>query len=413
MGKHALLSASSSHRWLNCPPSVRLCESYEDKGNNYAAEGTAAHTLCEYKLKVVLGIRSKDPTADLTYYNAEMEDCANGYAAYILELVETAKQSCADPVVLIEQRLDFSKYVEGGFGTGDCLVIADGTLHIVDYKHGQGVLVEAGDNPQMKLYALGALEIFDGIYDINTVSMTIYQPRRDNVSTHTVFKGASKCGAKNIPEKILQRVCAEVLNLEEFDEDVFLDQVEKIVVNGEDELIFHFHDGEVITQPWESTARTDWWTPEARAAKSAYNKKHPRSSGTITCFSCKISCSKCGQNLRRNTSTRVSGEKAHHWRCPPHNDCGHRGLEENHLKTISTDVLGINDFDEDEFTDKVDRITVVSNEELIFHLKDGSDVTRQWHFKRRQPAWSEERKQRQSKKMTQVWRDKHEQSENS
>ena len=188
MGKHALLSASSSHRWLNCPPSVRLCESYEDKGNNYAAEGTAAHTLCEYKLKVVLGIRSKDPTADLTYYNAEMEDCANGYAAYILELVETAKQSCADPVVLIEQRLDFSKYVEGGFGTGDCLVIADGTLHIVDYKHGQGVLVEAGDNPQMKLYALGALEIFDGIYDINTVSMTIYQPRRDNVSTHTVFK---------------------------------------------------------------------------------------------------------------------------------------------------------------------------------------------------------------------------------
>jgi hypothetical protein len=188
MGKHALLSASSSHRWLNCPPSARLCESYEDKGSEYAAEGTSAHMLCEYKLKVALGIRAKDPTADLSFYNAEMEDCANGYAAYILELVEMAKQSCADPIVLIEQRLDFSKYVEGGFGTGDCLVIADGTLHIVDYKHGQGVLVEAEDNPQMKLYALGALEIFDGIYDIDTVSMTIYQPRRDNVSTYTVFK---------------------------------------------------------------------------------------------------------------------------------------------------------------------------------------------------------------------------------
>lgn len=185
---HALLSASSSHRWLNCPPSARLCESYEDKGSEYAAEGTSAHMLCEYKLKVALGIRAKDPTADLSFYNAAMEDCANGYAAYILELVEMAKQSCADPVVLIEQRLDFSKYVEGGFGTGDCLVIADGTLHIVDYKHGQGVLVEAEDNPQMKLYALGALEIFDGIYDIDTVSMTIYQPRRDNVSTYTVFK---------------------------------------------------------------------------------------------------------------------------------------------------------------------------------------------------------------------------------
>ncbi len=185
---HALLSASSSHRWLNCPPSARLCENYEDKGSEYAAEGTSAHMLCEYKLKVALGIRAKDPTDDLSFYNAEMEDCANGYAAYILELVEMAKQSCADPVVLIEQRLDFSKYVEGGFGTGDCLVIADGTLHIVDYKHGQGVLVEAEDNPQMKLYALGALEIFDGIYDIDTVSMTIYQPRRDNVSIYTVFK---------------------------------------------------------------------------------------------------------------------------------------------------------------------------------------------------------------------------------
>lgn len=188
MSKHAILSASGAHRWMNCTPSARLCESYEDKGSEYAAEGTSAHMLCEYKLKAALGIRAKDPTADLTYYNEEMEDCANGYAAFILEIVETAKQTCADPVVLIEQRLDFSKYVEGGFGTGDCVIITDGTLHVVDYKHGQGVLVEAEDNPQMKLYTLGALEIFDGIYDIDTVSMTIYQPRRDNVSTHTVFK---------------------------------------------------------------------------------------------------------------------------------------------------------------------------------------------------------------------------------
>lgn len=188
MGKHALLSASSSHRWLNCPPSARLCEQYEDKGSDYAAEGTEAHTFGEYKLKTALGIKAKDPSSTLSRYSEEMDECANGYAAYILELVETAKQTCADPVVLIEQRLDFSKYVQEGFGTGDCVIIADGTLHIVDYKHGQGVLVEATDNPQMKLYALGALELFDGIYDINEVSMTIYQPRRDNVSTHTVSK---------------------------------------------------------------------------------------------------------------------------------------------------------------------------------------------------------------------------------
>ena len=188
MGKHALLSASSSHRWIHCPPSVRVCESYEDKGSSFAAEGTDAHTLCEHKLKTILSIHSKDPTEDLTYYSQEMEDCADSYAAYILEQVESAKKSCADTLVLIEQRLDFSRYVEGGFGTGDCVIISDGVLHIVDYKHGQGVLVEAKDNPQIMLYALGALAIFDGIYDIDSVSMTIYQPRRDNVSTHTVFK---------------------------------------------------------------------------------------------------------------------------------------------------------------------------------------------------------------------------------
>ena len=188
MGKHALLSASSSHRWLNCPPSVRLSEHYVDQGSEYTAEGTEAHALCEYKLKTALGLRSSNPTATLHYYCDEMEDCANGYAAFILELVATAKQTCRDPIVLIEQRLDFSRYVRDGFGTGDCVLIADGTLHVVDYKHGQGVLVEAEGNPQMMLYALGALELFDGIYDISTVSMTIYQPRRENVSTHTVFK---------------------------------------------------------------------------------------------------------------------------------------------------------------------------------------------------------------------------------
>lgn len=174
MPKHVLLSASSSHRWLNCPPSARLCEGYDDKGSDFAAEGTDTHTLYEFKLRTALGMEAKDPTEDLTWYNSEMEECANRYVAFVMELVEEAKKTCQDPVVLIEQRLDYSKYVEEGFGTGDCVIIADGTLHIVDYKHGRGVLVEADDNTQMKLYALGALELFDCIYDIDTVSMTIY-----------------------------------------------------------------------------------------------------------------------------------------------------------------------------------------------------------------------------------------------
>lgn len=185
---HAILSASSSDRWLHCPPSARLCETYQDKGSDYAAEGTDAHGLCEYKLKRALGMDASDPTENLTWYSEEMEDCANGYAAYILEMVEAAKESCADPKVLIEQRVDFSRWVEQGFGTADCIIIADGTLRICDYKHGLGVLVDATDNPQMKCYALGALELFDDIYDIDNVSMTIYQPRRQNISTFEISK---------------------------------------------------------------------------------------------------------------------------------------------------------------------------------------------------------------------------------
>jgi hypothetical protein len=139
-------------------------------------------------LKTALGMEAQDPTENLSYYSEEMEDCANDYAAYVLELVEAAKKSSSDPVILIEQRLDYSRFVENGFGTGDCVIVADGTLTIVDYKHGRGILVEADNNPQMMLYALGALEIFDGIYDIETVCMTIYQPRRSSVSTFTLSK---------------------------------------------------------------------------------------------------------------------------------------------------------------------------------------------------------------------------------
>ena len=185
---HAILSASSSHRWLNCPPSARLCETYEDKGSDYAAEGIDAHSLCEYKFRIALGMEATDPTEHLTWYNEEMLDCANGYASYILELMEAAKETCADPVVLIEQRVDFSRWVEQGFGTSDAIIISDGTLHVVDYKHGLGVLVDADNNPQMMCYALGALELFDAIYDIDTVAMTVYQPRRQNVSTFEMSK---------------------------------------------------------------------------------------------------------------------------------------------------------------------------------------------------------------------------------
>jgi hypothetical protein len=189
-GKHAILSASSSERWINCPPSARLCENYPDRGSDYAAEGTDAHTLCEFRLKQALGLPAKDPIEDLGWYNEEMEECAAAYTAYVMELVEAAKQSGSTPTVLIEQRVDFSRWVESGFGTADCIVIADRILNIVDYKHGQGVEVSAVDNSQMKLYALGALEIVDYLYDIEEIQMTIFQPRKGNVSVFQISREA-------------------------------------------------------------------------------------------------------------------------------------------------------------------------------------------------------------------------------
>lgn len=190
MMAHSPLGASSSHRWMHCPPSVRLCEGFPDQGSSYAAEGTDAHTLCEYRLRLALGQAPPDPTPSLEYHSQEMADCAQDYADYIMECLAQVKESCTDPIVLIEQRLDFSRFVPDGFGTGDCLIVADNTLHVIDYKHGLGVLVEADNNPQMMLYALGALEMFDGIYVIETVSMTIFQPRKDNVSIFPMPKDA-------------------------------------------------------------------------------------------------------------------------------------------------------------------------------------------------------------------------------
>ncbi len=182
MGRHALLSASSSKRWLNCAPSARLEEQFgrEDAGP-YAEEGTAAHALAEHKVKKCLRRRSKRPVSD--YQCDEMEECTDEYASYVMEQVELAKQDCKDPVVLIEQRLDYSAYVPEGFGTGDLLIVADKTLTVIDLKYGKGVAVDAEWNPQMMLYGLGALELFDAIYDIDTVRMTIYQPRLGSVST--------------------------------------------------------------------------------------------------------------------------------------------------------------------------------------------------------------------------------------
>jgi hypothetical protein len=175
--QHAVLSASGSDRWIHCPPSVRLGEGFADKGSDYALEGTCAHALAEYKLRKALGQPTDDPPESLDFYDEEMDEATDGYTSYVLEQVQAAKEACADPAVMVEQRVDFSRWVKQGFGTADALVIADGTLHVIDLKYGTGIEVSAEDNPQLKCYALGALELFDDIYDID-VAMSIYQPRR-------------------------------------------------------------------------------------------------------------------------------------------------------------------------------------------------------------------------------------------
>lgn len=195
MGKHAVLSASGSHRWLNCSPSARLELEFENTGSEAAKEGTAAHALCEHKLKKALKKRSRRPTSE--YDSDEMEECTDGYVQFVMEQYEAAKQTCQDPIILIEQHLDFSCYVPDGFGTGDCIIVSDDTLHIIDFKYGLGVLVDAVENPQMMLYALGALELYDALYDIREVSMSIFQPRRENVSTWTIPTAQLKEWAEN------------------------------------------------------------------------------------------------------------------------------------------------------------------------------------------------------------------------
>jgi hypothetical protein len=180
---HAILSPSSADRWLHCTRSAKLELEFSEKESDAAVEGTAAHALCEHKVKKALKQRSRRPVS--AYDSDEMEELTDAYRDYVLEQLTLERQNCPDAQVFIETRLDLTSYVPGSFGTCDCLIVSDEKLHIIDFKYGQGVLVEAKENPQMKLYALGALDIYDGLYDFKEVAMTIFQPRRENVSTWT------------------------------------------------------------------------------------------------------------------------------------------------------------------------------------------------------------------------------------
>ena len=197
---HALLSASSSHRWLHCNPSARLEREFADRETIAAAEGTAAHALAEHKLKRKLKLRSERPVSP--FDTDEMEVCTDDYADFVMEQVTKERRRDLDTQVFIEQRLDFSCYVPEGFGTGDCLIVSRGRLHIIDLKYGQGLLVDSEENPQMMLYALAALNQYEEQYKIKKVKLTIFQPRRDNVSTwETTVAKLKKWATKDLVPK--------------------------------------------------------------------------------------------------------------------------------------------------------------------------------------------------------------------
>lgn len=195
--QHALLSASGAHRWLACPPSAKLEAGLPEYSSQAAEQGTAAHELAEWKLRRALyGASATKPVS--SWHDAQMDTLTDDYVAFVQERLRDVRQTCADPQVLIEQRLDFSHVVPGGFGTGDCVIIAEPVLHIIDLKYGQGVMVEAEQNPQLMLYALGAVNAFGSLYDITEVAVTIYQPRRSNVSTWTVSVAELEAWAQTV-----------------------------------------------------------------------------------------------------------------------------------------------------------------------------------------------------------------------
>lgn len=194
--EHAILSASGSHRWLACTPSARLEQEFSDTDSTASLEGTAAHSLAEHKLKKKLKMQSTRPNT--IYDNDEMEMYTDDYSDYVVEQYTKAKRYDENAKVLIEQRLDFSCYVPEGFGTGDAVIVSKGKLHIIDLKYGLGVLVNAEKNPQMMLYALGALRKYEKEYEIKKVKLTIFQPRRENVTTWETTAAVLKKWANKI-----------------------------------------------------------------------------------------------------------------------------------------------------------------------------------------------------------------------
>lgn len=185
---HAVLSPSASHIWLNCPPAAKLSARFKDNGSPYAAQGTEAHILSEHKLKLALGLETTDPRNGMEFLDEEMEECSDDYVAFIQEKIAKAGSEHGKPAVLIEQKVDYSRWVPEGFGYADCILISEGHVDVIDLKYGVGVPVDADHNSQFMLYALGTIDLLDFLYEIQDVTVTAFQPRIHNISSFTISK---------------------------------------------------------------------------------------------------------------------------------------------------------------------------------------------------------------------------------
>lgn len=191
---HALLSASGAKRWLSCPPSARLSENFENKSSVFAEEGTFAHELSELEIKGSLKlITAKAYKTELAkfkankqFYTAALHDHVLDYASFVVEQFSEAKNINPNTRLLLEQKIDFSRWVPEGFGSNDAAIVNDNLLHVIDLKFGQGVKVEAANNPQLMLYALGVYNSVGAVYEFDRIAMTIYQPRLSHVETWEV-----------------------------------------------------------------------------------------------------------------------------------------------------------------------------------------------------------------------------------
>lgn len=184
MGKHAKFSPSKGKQILNCTASLLLEEQFPDEESPYAAEGSAGHEMAEYLIKKYLKIRTRRPVSD--YYTDELLEAVDDYVSYVQEQIEKARQECSDPVFCVEQRVDLSSFVPECFGTADMVIITDRKVHVIDLKLGQGVPVSAEENVQLMIYGLGLLQIADILFDIETVELTIVQPRLDSISEWSI-----------------------------------------------------------------------------------------------------------------------------------------------------------------------------------------------------------------------------------